>query len=65
MGSHNYMDFRLMRSFVGGLRALWRDIEENPPCAPPGCNKGGGLSFIVWFGGFGLWIVIMLLDIVK
>ena len=53
-----------MKAFVDGLRDLWRDIEENPPHAPPGCNKGGGVAFIIWFGGFGLIIALGMLGVI-
>lgn len=39
-----------MKEILEGLRDLWRDIERSPPHAPPGCEKGGGIAFIVWFG---------------
>jgi hypothetical protein len=51
-----------MKAILQGLREVWEDIEKCQPCAPPGYEKGGQLAFIVWFGGFGLILLLGLLS---
>jgi hypothetical protein len=53
-----------MKPILNVLRDIWREIDRNPPCAPPECHTGGGIAFIVWFGGFGLLMTLGLLRLI-
>lgn len=50
-----------MNTVLNGLREIWREIDRNPPHAPPGCETGGGIAFIFWFGGLAIFIGAMIL----